>query len=162
MIGTLIALFAISAEVTDVTTSLVTSPRVRSNHRWSDDQLKSRIRPEVNFVSCFGFPPREVVPKCWSRHFGDEVLQRRARGRPTYSIGSSGHVEYLYRGTTARWNHGYFPGHRTILVEGIGEHFPVGGDVQPIRSRLLPSRCRFRGANHRRSKPSRVFVDDGG
>ncbi len=47
------------------TTSLVTSPRVRSNLRWSDDQLKSKIRPEVNFVNCFGFPPARyaLIPK---------------------------------------------------------------------------------------------------
>jgi hypothetical protein len=54
--------------------SLVISPRVRNNRRWSDDQLKSKICSEVNFVSCFGFPPLSgcsqmlVTPFCVIRY----------------------------------------------------------------------------------------------
>jgi hypothetical protein len=39
------------------TTSLVTSPRDTSKFFPSGVQLKSKISPEVNFVSCFGSPP---------------------------------------------------------------------------------------------------------
>src|SRR5450755_787206 len=39
------------------TTSLVTLPRARSRRLPPFDQLKPKIRPEVNFVSCRGSPP---------------------------------------------------------------------------------------------------------
>src|ERR1700746_42401 len=57
-----------------MTTLLVSSPRVRSNRLRSDDQLKSKIRPEVNFVNCFGFRPERgcsqmlVVPLSVTRY----------------------------------------------------------------------------------------------
>jgi hypothetical protein len=38
-------------------TSLLILPRVSSSLVWSDDQLKSKIRPDVNLVNCFGSPP---------------------------------------------------------------------------------------------------------
>src|SRR6516164_3719206 len=39
------------------TTSLFISPRARSDCLPSGSQSKSDISPEVNLVSCFGFPP---------------------------------------------------------------------------------------------------------
>ena len=39
------------------TTSLDIPPRVRNRCRWSDDQLKLKIRPEANLVSCLAFAP---------------------------------------------------------------------------------------------------------
>ena len=39
------------------TTSLDIAPRVRNRWRWSDDQLKLKIRPEGNLVSCLAFAP---------------------------------------------------------------------------------------------------------
>jgi len=38
-------------------TSLLILPRVSSSLVWSDDRLKSKIRPDVNLVNCFGSPP---------------------------------------------------------------------------------------------------------
>src|ERR1700751_4879 len=112
-----------------MTTLLVSSPRVSSNRLRSDDQLKSKIRPEINFVNCFGFRPERgcsqmlVVPLSVTRYCKSvPVGDHRTREVPPGT-------EHFCGRTAVHRANGYLP-HGWIFVEGIREQLSIRRDIQ--------------------------------